>query len=94
MRKQLRIGDQCPAVAVLQGVLTVRNLMNDGKTGLDDRYELGTDQGVRQFQAYANGRGAHEVKVNGIVDEPTMAAMHLYLGVDLASLPDSFWPVA
>ena len=94
MRKTLKLGDQCGAVAVLQGILTVRNIMRDGQTTLDDRFESGTQQGVKEVQAYAIGRGFKGIQVMGELDQPTIAAILLYLGVDLESLPDAFWPTA
>lgn len=93
VRKSLKRGDHCPAVAVLQAVLLTGHFMQDGTDAIDDNFDESVEEGALAFQRWAIPRGHIEgLKDDGEVGDMTYGAILFYLGVDLRSLPDHFWP--
>ena len=97
MRRTLKQGDRCPMAAVVQALLRSHGYMPLGHTAMDDEYGTNCATAAQAFQRETKQLGIHELE--GLVDDGeignlTLSAFRIRWGVDLTSLPDSYWPQA
>ena len=83
--------------ALVQALLRSHGYMSGGQAAMDDEYGPNCVAAARAFQKETQGLGISQLETrvdDGEVGAMTLTALRMRLGVDLTTLPESFWPQA